>query len=258
MGADDIRLLAVRQLADYDARTPGQLFSQPAHLTIPQAYALQTEVVRLREQRGEQVIGYKVGCTSRIIQSQLGIDQPIFGRLFATECFRSGVRLSYASYANLAIEGELAVRLARDLSSSPPSEQECLEAVDSVFPVIELHHYVLRSAQPSCAELIANNGIHAGLVLPEGETSRFGYADLDKGLSIRINDEELAAGAVLEGGPIGSLRWLAAQQRELGFRLAHGQVVLTGSPAKLFPVCSGCRIVVEASPLGRSWAEIVP
>ena len=143
MGADDIRLLAVRQLADYDARTPGQLFSQPVHLTIPQAYALQTEVVRLREQRGEKVIGYKVGCTSRVIQSQLGIDQPIFGRLFATECFRSGVRLSYASYANLAIEGELAVRLARDLSSSPPSEQECLEAIDSVFPVIELHHYVL-------------------------------------------------------------------------------------------------------------------
>ena len=43
--ADELRRLAIRQLADYDARTPGQLFSQPVHLTGTQAYALQTEVV---------------------------------------------------------------------------------------------------------------------------------------------------------------------------------------------------------------------
>jgi 2-keto-4-pentenoate hydratase len=257
VGPDEIRLLAVRQLADYDARTPGQVFSQPVHLKLEQAYAVQSEVVRLREQRGESVIGYKVGCTSGVIQTQLGIGQPIFGRLFATECFQSGVKLSCSSYANLAIEGELAVRLARDLSGTRLSEQEILEAIESVFPVIELHHHVLRSARPSCAELIANNGIHAGIALPERETRRFSLADLEEGLSIRINGKTLASSAILEGGPIRSLRWLAAQQREFGFRLSRGQVVLTGSPARLFPVREGSLIVVEASPLGRSWAEVV-
>ena len=82
----DLQELAQRMLADYDARTPGQLFGGPLDLTTAQAYALQAEIARLREQRGEKVIGYKVGCTSRPIQTQLGVKEPIFGRLFDTEC----------------------------------------------------------------------------------------------------------------------------------------------------------------------------
>ncbi len=99
----DLQELARRMLADYDARTPGQLFAEPLDLTTVQAYALQAEIARLREERGERVIGYKVGCTSRPIQAQLGVKEPIFGRLFDTECHPSGVHLSSARYANLAV-----------------------------------------------------------------------------------------------------------------------------------------------------------
>jgi 2-keto-4-pentenoate hydratase len=139
----DLQELAQRMLADYDARTPGRLFGEPLDLTTVQAYALQAEIARLREQRGEKVIGYKVGCTSRPIQVQLGVKEPIFGRLFDTECQPSGVHLSSARYANLAVEGEMAVRLSKDLPSEPLSAEECREAIAEVFPVIELHHYVL-------------------------------------------------------------------------------------------------------------------
>src|SRR5947209_175427 len=112
---DTVQELAQRMLADYDARTPGQLCGEPLDLTTAGAYALQAEIARLRQQRGEKVIGYKVGCTSKRIQVQLGVNEPIFGRLFDTECHPSGVHLSWARYANLAVEGEMAVRLSRDL-----------------------------------------------------------------------------------------------------------------------------------------------
>ena len=69
----DLQELARRMLADYDATTPCQVFGEPLDLTTVQAYALQTEIARLREQRGEKVIGYKVGCTSPAVQRQLGI-----------------------------------------------------------------------------------------------------------------------------------------------------------------------------------------
>src|SRR5882762_845530 len=134
----DVRELAQRMLADYDARTPGQCLREPLDLTTVQAYALQAEIARLREERGERVIGYKVGCTSRPIQVQLGVQEPIFGRLFDTECHPSGVHLSSARYANLAVEGEMAVRLSRDLPSEPLSAAEYREAIALVFPVIEL------------------------------------------------------------------------------------------------------------------------
>src|SRR6266480_1700850 len=139
---DAAQELARQMLADYDARTPGQLFGEPLDLTTVQAYALQAEIARLREERGERVIGYKVGCTSRPIQAQLGVKEPIFGRLFDTECQPSGVHLSSARYANLAVEGEIAVRLSRDLLSEPLSAEASREAIALVFPVIELHNYV--------------------------------------------------------------------------------------------------------------------
>ena len=242
MEADELRRLAIRQLADYDARTPGQLFSQPVHLTGTQAYALQTEVVRLREQRGEKVIGYKIGCTSKVIQRQLGVDQPIFGRLFASECFRSGARLSFASYANLAVEGEFAVRLARDLSGPDLSQEECLGAIAALFPVIELHHYVLHEARSRGPELIASNGMHAGFVLAE-ESGHCGPSELVQSLCIRING--VRVGAVEDSGTFArateSLRWLGGRLAGIGLGLDEGQIILTGSPMPLFPVSPGVR-----------------
>src|ERR1700732_2234361 len=116
-------------LADFDARTPGRGLAEPLDLATVQAYALQAEITRLREERGEKVIGYKVGCTSRPIQVQLGVKEPIFGRLFDTECHPSGVHLSSARYANLAVEGEMAVRLSRDLPREPLSAEEGREGI---------------------------------------------------------------------------------------------------------------------------------
>jgi 2-keto-4-pentenoate hydratase len=210
---DAVQELARQMLADYDARTPGQLCGEPLDLTTVQAYALQAEIARLRVERGERVIGYKVGCTSRPIQVQLGVKEPIFGRLWGTECHPSGVHLSSARYANLAVEGEMAVRLSKDLPSEPFSAEECRKAIAEVFPVIELHHYVLPGAWPAGQWLIASNGMHAGFVTAEAQTRCSGLANFAHSLSIRIN--EVVVGAVEDAAsltcPIESLRWLAGR-----------------------------------------------
>jgi 2-keto-4-pentenoate hydratase len=257
----DLQELARRMLADYDARTPGQLVRESLDLSTAQAYALQADIARLREQRGEKVIGYKVGCTSRTIQMQLGVKEPIFGRLFDTECHPSGVHLSSARYANLAVEGEMAVRLSQDLPSDAPSAEECREAIALVFPVIELHHYVLPGAWPPGRWLIASNGMHAGFVSAEAETLCFGLANFAHNL-LRIRINEVVVEAVEDSAsltcPIESLRWLAGRLAQFGLHLCKGQVILTGSPMQLYPVAPGSRIVVEAPPLGASCVEIDP
>jgi 2-keto-4-pentenoate hydratase len=258
VGAGELHELAIRQLADFDARAPNRLFARPVEMTIAEAYDLQAEVARLRQQRGERIIGYKVGCTSSAIQKQLGIHEPIFGRLFDSGCHAAGVRLSCADYANLAVEGELAVRLARDLPDEPLADEGYLAAIEVIFPVIELHHYHLCSARPCCRELIASNGMHAGVVL--AEQSCPAPPQEVRYLSVRINDGEPAATTEpwTMGGPVASLRWLADRLRQVGLRLLTGQIVLTGSPMPLFPVVPGSRLVVEALPSGKSWADIEP
>jgi 2-keto-4-pentenoate hydratase len=257
MTLDELHELARLMLADLDARQPGRRAGFPASLTIAQAYSLQEAVSDLRAERGERVIGYKIGCTSRAIQDQLGIGQPIFGRVFDTGSLHSGARLNCSRYANLAVEGELAIRLAEDLSNPTLSDEHWVEAVESVFPVIELHDYVLRCDPPCAAELIARNGMHAGFVAGEERSEAFSPLRAFQGLCVRIN-ESVAASTTepwAMGSPGAAIRWLARALGEFGLHLLRGQVILTGSVMRLLPVGPGSDITVESAPSGqRVWA----
>jgi 2-keto-4-pentenoate hydratase len=257
VAAVDIQELARRMLADYDARTPGRRAREPLNPGISEAYAVQSEIARLREQRGETIIGYKVGCTSRLIQAQLGVSEPIFGRLFAEEYHPSGKRLSAACFANLAVEGELAVQLRGELSGPSVTEEDCRAAIASTFGVIELHHYVLPATWPRIHWLIASSGLHAGFVLPPANASGNGSA---QSLTVRVNDHVVGEARDAEAlvSPVRSLCWLAGRLAEFGLRLHPGQVILTGSPLPLFPIEAGSRVVVEAPPHESCCVEIDP
>jgi 2-keto-4-pentenoate hydratase len=245
-------------LADRDALTPWRSFVPPDEMTPDEAYALQGEVARLREERGELVIGYKIGCTSQVIRDQLGMREAIFGRLFDTECWPSGTRLNRSRFANLAIEGELAIRLAEDLPSTPLSDEEYIRAVGSVFPVIELHQHALPENGNRAAALIACGGMHAGFVTGVPETTGAGRCRAVKALEVHIDDH--LVGRTEEpwtmGGPASTLRWLTQRLAGVGLQLRGGQVVLTGSPLPLFPVNPRTRVVVLSGTGERQFCSV--
>ena len=81
----EVEELAARQLKDYDSHQPGMHFAEGCVLDVLQGYELQNAVAELRFQRGERLIGYKVGCTSSAIQEQLKITHRVRGFLFDTE-----------------------------------------------------------------------------------------------------------------------------------------------------------------------------
>jgi 2-keto-4-pentenoate hydratase len=155
------------------------------------------------------------------------------------------------------VEGELAVRLGRDVPPAGLGSDACRAAIASAFPVIELHHYVLRNPRPSPAELIASGGMHAGFVLAE-DRPEDGLAELES-LSVWIDQPMgLVAGADVTGLAVRSVRWLARRLAERGLTLAEGQFVLTGSLLPLYAVRPGNRVAAAVAPGGRSWAVIVP
>ena len=243
---------ATRQLADYDARTPGSIFGEGVELSVDQGYDLQAAVARLRCERGEKIVGYKVGCTSPTIRRQLGIDHCVTGRLYDSERHASGAQLSCQTFANLAIEGELAVELGREPSENDFVDPDKIPAcVERVFPVIELHHHVLRGKRPSAGELISHNAINGGFVEGPG-LSADDFAG-DPSLAIFADDQllEFCEGSVLLQTIHSSLKWLASIVKKRDDRLCAGQIVLTGSIPSLVPVSDNCRIRVEAPPSGN-------
>jgi 2-keto-4-pentenoate hydratase len=199
-------------------------------------------------QRGEPVAGYKVGCISAVMQAQLGLDRPVFGVVFETEIRSSGVVLNPREFDSLAIEGEFAVRIARDIPDADWLSSHPDEALSSAFAVIELHNYVFRNTPNNAQELIGNNAIHAGAVLPLTEPPlSHPSALLDASIQVSRNGVVLgvADGSALPEGPFSSVVRLAGHLARIGRVLQRGQIVLTGSPLPLYRVTAGERIEVS-------------
>lgn len=200
---------------------------------------------------GERIIGYKVVCTSPKIRAQLGIDHCVTGRLYDSEQHPSGAALSRKGYANIAIEGELAVELSREPTERDFIGIEVPACVARVFPVIELHNHLTRGEQPSAGELIAHNVIHAGFVAGCGVRPKDapGAPSLAIFADDRLLDE--CEGPVLIHTIRSSLEWLMEIVRDRGDRLSASQIILTGSIPSLIPIGEDCRIRVDAAPFGQ-------
>ena len=257
----DVGALAARQLEDYDTHQPGTLFAEGCVLNVQQAYELQNAVAKLRFQRGERLIGYKVGCTSSAIQEQLKISHRVRGFLFDTEQHGSGVVLSHQSFASLAIEGELAIELSREPREEDFTGHLLPACISRVFPVIELHNHVMRGQQASAGELIANNAIHAGFVSGAGGllSNHFSETIFDEARLEIFQDNQLLGqceGRLLLETIRSSLKWLWRELLQSNDRLRAGQIVLTGSIPNLFPVTGGCCLRVESVPFGEVVAEV--
>ena len=251
--------MAARQLADYDRHHPGQLFADGHSLTIREAYDVQRRVTALRQARGERVAGYKVGCVSKRVRAQLGLDDPVFGYVFETEVHSSGCTLDFSSYDRLAVEGEFAVRLACDIPGPAWLDKHGYEGIAALFPVIELHNHVFRGSYGRASELIANNAIHAGLVLPSSEVPLRNAEDLvNEPISVWLNGQELDSTEPGAVPPLASLRALAVHLLDFGIQLQHGQIVLTGSALSLYPVHPGDRVEVRCGSLPGVAAVIAP
>lgn len=228
--------LADRQWRDYRARQPGTCFADPDFdLSLAAAYELQDAVAKLRVASGDRLIGYKVGCTGPGTTQKFGMQGPIRGRLFESEVRRHGEALNFGDFAHLAIEGEMAVRIGSD------------RTIAAAFPVIELHHYVFRGVRKTLPELVANKGLHAGFVLARHDwLSSKAYIEGTGALSVRINDRLIASGELwpMSGGTRSSLQWLRRQLADTAADLSPGDIVLTGTPLGLYPVCEGDQAAV--------------
>ena len=254
LSASEVQQAAERILSDYDAGSPNVLFAERGAewFTLADAYAIQHTVAALRRGRGERCCGYKAGCLSPVIQRQLGLHEPVRGYLWASEEHDDGCRLACAAYTNLAVEGEIALRMNRSVPKGFSGADEVVDAIECWFPVIELHNYIFRGGRPTSQELVAGNAMHAGFVSKNQRSApaNAGTAAELAGIDIAVYSEtglwETHKLAELPGGPLGSVRWLAAALAQAGEPLQVGDLVLTGSPGSLIPVVAGQLVRVEA------------
>ncbi|MDA7795447.1 fumarylacetoacetate hydrolase family protein [Candidatus Pelagibacter sp.] len=241
----ELDLFTNKILEDYDAKNPGTIFKDKIKITNEDALIIQSNVARLREKRGEQIIGYKIGCVSKDTQKKMGFTQPACGYLWKSELHASGVTLNKKDYTNPAMEAEFGVILNRDIKPELASFDYILQSIEGIYPLIEIHNLVFHGDEPYGAELLANNAIHAGVVL--GPETKLPIEKIETDLKL-IYDNNIMDTWVNKKWPVDMLSevyWLVKELTKTNNYLKKGDLILTGAYG--FPVSINNKKLIEVT-----------
>jgi 2-keto-4-pentenoate hydratase len=176
---------------------------------------------------GRRLIGRKIGLTAKVVQRQLGVDQPDYGMLFADMCLAPARRLRRIPVLQPRVETEVAVVLERDLTMEQPTVADVIRAIACALPAIEVVGNRIAGWDITLVDTIADNA-SSGLFVPGGPPRSLLGLDL-VGCRMRMTREREAisegSGAACLGSPLNAAVWLArtmvAGQSAQGRRYRH-------------------------------------
>ncbi len=224
-----------------------------------EGYAIQ-EV--LHDRLAGRVAGYKIGCTTQVMQDFLNIDQPCAGRILAAECFESPASLPHDNYRRVGVECEIAVRLGCDLppTGAPIQVETIRNAVSCCMAAIEIvdDRYV-DYTKLDAPTLIADDFFGAGCVLgaPNSDWQSLDLAAVKGRMQINGSQVGDGIGAHVMGHPLEALAWLANTLSRRGHGLAENDIVLTGSIVETHWLNAGDQVEVSIDGLGNAAVSFV-
>ena len=84
-------------------------------LSIDQGYIVQEAIhAQLKNNGFGELVGHKVGCTTKVMQDFLSISHPCSGEVFEKMVFPSRTTLKLSDFQKIGLECEIAVRLSND------------------------------------------------------------------------------------------------------------------------------------------------
>lgn len=232
-----------RIAADLDAaqssRAPTR---QPSEqLSVADAYRVQHSLLGLRERRGEQVSGVKLGFTSAAKMAQMGVSEIILGRLTDAMRVLAGAEVELGDLIHPRIEPEVAFRLARDVDLDDPTAQ--VEAsVDAVAPALEIIDSRYDDFRFNLSDVIADNTSAAGFVVGPWRDLRASGELGNRAVRLTCDGRDRATGstAAILGHPLRVLEAMLVLARRHRVPLRAGQVILAGAATEAVPFGPGC------------------
>jgi 2-keto-4-pentenoate hydratase len=235
----------------WEARARGVYFPTEwfDRLSLDEAYRIQLGLIARRCAGGERQIGWKVGLTAKAIQEQFGFFEPVFGCIL--EMQQNGHVFGATELIHPGFETELCFRLGSGLEGEVSLEQ-VRAAVSVIYPSFEIIE-TRGDLAKQIALALADNAQQRSVVV--GDPVRLAPdARLDQVTArVQLNGQEVATGlgsAVL-GNPLNSIAWLAGKLGQYGRRLGPGDIIMTGSFVRQFPLSAGDTAVAEFSGIGR-------
>ncbi len=205
------------------------------------------------------VRGYKIGCTTPVMQAYLKIPQPCAGGVLAPGVHSRSGRFRTPKQGRIGVECEIAVRLGETLApaSSSYGRANVAAAVDACMASIEVVADRYDDfGSLGAPTLIADDFFSAGIVLgePVEDWRKLDLATLRGQMTLNGATVGSGIGGDIMGHPFEALAWLANRWSERGLSLRAGVFITLGSVVETRWVSAGDVVTAEIEGLGQARA----
>ena len=219
---------------------------------IDLAYQIQTINTEHRVEGGARIVGKKIGLTSKVVQKQLGVDQPDFGVLFHDMEVLNGQSISIKEILQPKVEAEIAFVLGEDLDMEALTIVDVIDAIDYMLPSIEIVGSRIKAWDVKITDTVADNASASHYVLGHTPKTIDELDVVNTEMVMKINGEvqSQGKGAACLGSPLNALLWLAQKMQEMDEPLQAGEVILSGALGPFYDVKAGDQVTAEFTGLG--------
>ncbi len=216
-------------------RTVSPLIRRDPALEIDDAYAISLDFIRRRLADGEQIVGKKIGVTSRAVQDMLGVHQPDFGFLTDRMLVTGEIDVAANRLIQPRAEAEIAFFLRDELRGPGVTAQEVINATAVIAPCFEIVDSRIEDWNISIIDTIADNASCGVFLLGETRADPRDHDLPDLQVTVTKNGKPLSRGhgRDVQGNPAQAVAWLANTLGHYGVSLDAGDVILSGSMVPL-------------------------
>jgi 2-oxo-3-hexenedioate decarboxylase len=201
-----------------------------AGLDLDTGYEIQDLNLAKRLERGERLIGVKLGLTSRAKQERMGVHVPFVAWLTDAMVLPAGDPVPQQRLIHPRVEPEIVFVMGEKLEGPGVTSARAMAAVASVWGGAEIIDSRYRNFRFKAGDVVADNASSGAFV-----TGPIGLppADLDLALEAVLVEVDgsvvdTATGAAVQGHPGEALALAANDLSRRGHAIEAGWIVLTG------------------------------
>lgn len=221
-------------------------------LDIETAYAAQWAGIQAKVDAGQQLVGAKLGLTSKAKQRVMNVEAPLYGFVTTGMLAPYGEPVELAKHIHPRVEPEIAFLLARDVHA-PATVTTVLAATEAVFAAVDVLDSRYEKFRFTLPDVVADNASAGSFLMGPRAVSPTELGDLGLlGCVLRVNGDVVAtaAGAAVMGHPAASVAWLANQVASRGHHLHGGWLIFSGGLTEPIALRPGIAVSVEITGLG--------
>lgn len=235
--------------AALEARPIPQI-AQENEMDLRQSYTIQRLSISRRLARYENIVGYKLGFTSKAKMEQMGVHDLIWGILTDAMEIKAGGTLSLQRYIHPRAEPEIAFLVRKDFDKILRLE-DCHEYIESCAAAIEIIDSRYENFKFTLEDVVADNCSSSGFVLGEWRPIPESIEHLT--MQMFFDDvlmEEGSSFEILEN-PLLSVVELSRLTQQDEVSVKAGEIILAGASTQALFLKENISVNVRVEHLGE-------